>query len=148
MKKIPVIILIAGILVLCGCRASEAGSFDLPAEPVRFKTGSYKNPDKAGDVYDAIQYGDKVYIPYGSVNNDQMDERDIDACLGYIAGSDPDNRDIRVYTLAEDLKKNYVMIYNVENEISQAVFWRCTDTRYQKIETPGYIDAIHYDYWE
>lgn len=150
MKKRALILLVMSMLLYCccGCSRPKADAFDLPDEPVCFKTGSYRNPDKPEDMYDAIQCDDRVYIPYGSVNNNKIDERDIDDCLGYIARNDAADKGRRVYTLAEDMKKNYVMIYDVETDISQAVFWRATDTRNQKIETPGYIDAIHYDYWE
>ncbi|MBR0410047.1 MAG: hypothetical protein IJI25_03450 [Eubacterium sp.] len=134
--------------LLAGCGGSKSDKLDLPGKAVRFKTGSYQNPDKPGDKYEAISYKDRVYIPYGSANNDEMDDRVIDRCIGYISSGSGEDKDRRVYTLVEDRKMNYIMIYDVNEDLDQAAFYRCTDTRGRKIETPGYIDAVHYDYWE
>lgn len=131
-----------------GCGLTKKSKMDLPEKPACFKIKIYNDPGNSGDRYEAVRYNENTYIPYGSANNEQMDERIINQCIGYISGADSKEKNIRVYTLAEDSKENYLMIYDTEKDLSQALFWRDISTRDQKIETPGYIDAIHYDYWE
>ena len=58
------------------------------------------------------------------------------------------NNSGKVVFNAEDKKEIYLMVYDIDQDISQALFFRRADTRGRKLETPGYIDAVDYDFWD
>ena len=148
MKKSAMVLLLICLILTAGCARGGSDVLELPGEPEVFEMGSYPNPDKAGDMYDAVRRGDKVYVSFGTVNNEQMDVKVIECCLGYIAGGDRTDQKQRVFSLAEDKKEIYLMVYDIDQDISQALFFRRADTRGRKLETPGYIDAVDYDFWD
>lgn len=144
MKRIIFIMLILCTVFLYGC--GEKDALDLPGRPVRFEEADYENPHNKGETYKSITYDGRTYIPYGRMNS-ELDEREIDYCIGYMfLEEDPSDTGCRVYTLKEDTKHNYLMVYYTDQR-SLPTFLRAVDTRDKKIETPAYIDRTQQSFW-
>lgn len=144
MKKIIICSLLV-LLLLQGC--SKSAKYDLPAEPIKFETYDYFNPQNKDDGYRAFSYNGRVYIPYGTQGK-AVRSGDIGQCLGYIIQDGEADTDMRVYTLFEDESENYLMVLQSGGEMAQADFLRAEDTADKEIKTPDYIESLSYDLWK
>lgn len=58
------------------------------------------------------------------------------------------DKDTRVYTLANDKDENFLMVYYIgESLMNQPDFYRAQDTKDKNIEIPNFIDKEDYEYW-
>ncbi len=58
------------------------------------------------------------------------------------------DKDTRVYTLANDKDENFLMVYYIgESLMNQLDFYRVLDTKDKNIEIPNFIDKEDYEYW-
>ena len=138
------LLVLVTILACSGCQGNDITK-DFPDNTDLLARKTYKNPDNAGNTFEAVSFENRIFIPYGILSN-KVDGRDVDECIGHIIRSS--GSEYQVFTLIEDLKHDYLMVCQVvDGEIHEADFWRATDTRGFKIETPPYIDSLQYDYW-
>ena len=94
-------------------------------------------------------------MPYSSLKG-KINKENLKECIGYIMEDENvskitgrDDKDTRVYTLAEDEENNYLMVYYVASEVmNQPSFWRAVDTRGMNINTPNYIDIPDANFWK
>ena len=144
--------ILLGVLVLgfagCGIKYPE-----LKDDAIAFDMGEYI--DESDEEYGTIEYNGRVYLPYGTIKN-SLRSTDINECIGYIIQNeetssivDFDDKDTRVYTLADDPDENYLMEYYIGTTLmNQPSFWRAVDTRDSQIDTPQYIESLDYSYWK
>ena len=137
--------ILSSMLVLSAC-ASRI-DYSLPANPIEFNTGTFKNPNNPDDDYISIEYNGRTYIPYGTINGivpkDEMGD-----CLGYIVQDGTKMEDSRIFLLGGDSDANYLGRFETEGVMNQPDFFRAVDTVGQEIITPKYIDDLDYDFWK
>lgn len=133
MKKIIMVLLIVvSIVMLGGCGDSIYPG--LPNDAIKF------------DENDIIYKG-RHYSPYGMLGK-TIHENDIKECIGYVeVRTDPDSKDVRVYTLTDDDNENFLMIYITGGIMNQPDFYRAEDTKGENIEIPGFIECTD-DIWK
>ena len=143
-KKIFIIFMLTFLLVGCGLKYSPLGD-----DAIAFKVKEYTY---SNDSYLAIEYNDRIYIPYGNLKYD-VSKKDINKCIGYIVQDEnvtsiPSESDTtRVYTLTDDPDENYLMVYYIETTLmNQLFFYRAVDTFGKEIKTPKFIDTNSYGY--
>ena len=155
MKKL---LTVFGIVVICGCLFSGCGKNklpDLPENAAAFRMGTFTDSANDNASYGTIEYENRTYIMYGTVNN-SYDQSCVEACVGYIVkdGSsssytDPENKDRRVYTISGDPEHNFLLDYDSTVKLmNQPDIFRAVDTRGEDIEVPSYIDSFAYEFWE
>lgn len=126
---------------------------DLKENAISFTMGEYKS-DIDDTVYGSLNYNNRTYIPYGTLKG-QIKTKDIKTCIGYIVQDENsssttnlNDKDTRVYTLANDKDENFLMVYYVgESLMNQPDFYRALDTKDKNIEIPNFIDKEDYEYW-
>ena len=153
MKKKLFGIILLGVLVpgLAGC---EVNYPELKDDAIAFDMGEYIDEGNDNAGYGTIVYNGRTYMPYGTIKN-SIKSKDIKECIGYIIQNensssivDLDDKDTRVYTLAEDHNENYLMIYYIGTALmNQPDFWRAVDTKSSEIDTPNYIGSSDYGFW-
>lgn len=151
-KLFGIILFGALVLGLAGCGVKYP---ELKDDAIAFDMGEYidESDDNAG--YGTIVYNGRTYMPYGTIKN-SIKSKDIKECIGYIIQNensssifDLDDKDTRVYTLAEDSNENYLMIYYVGTTLmNQPDFWRAVNTKSSEIDTPKYIESLDYSFWK
>ena len=153
MKKKLFAVILLGILMLgmTGCGAEFP---ELKDDAIAFDMGEYID-ESDGDSYGTIEYNGRTYMPYGTLKGFIRSD-DISECIGYIIQNensssivDLDDKDTRVYTLADDPDENYLMEYYIGTTLmNQPAFWRAVDTKGKEIDTPKYIESLDYGYWK
>ncbi|MDE5777077.1 MAG: hypothetical protein K2I10_00995 [Lachnospiraceae bacterium] len=144
-KRYIAIVLLIIIVLLGGCGKIEYP--DLANDAFAITMGTYED-------FGSIEYNDRIYIPYGTIN-DYPSKEEIKECIGYIIADensssvvDKNDRDRRIYTLVDDDENNYLMDYYVGQSImEQPIFWRAIDTKGKDVNTPKYIESQEYSYW-
>lgn len=146
MKKIITLLLsLICILTLVGCNQTKYP--ELPQDAIAFDMGEYIDKDDDEASYATIEYGGRIYIPYGTIGK-TFHETDVDSCIGYLVQDGEKDTDQRIYTLVDDIECNYLMDYYVgDSFMNQPCFWRAIDTKGKEITTPEYIDSLEYQYW-
>lgn len=154
MKKKLFVPILFGILILglCGCGIKYP---DLKDNAIAFNMGEYTDESDDNAKYGTIEYNGRTYMPYGTLNG-SLKSKNIRECIGYIIQNensspavDGNDKETRVYTLAEDCDKNYLMVYYVGTVLmNQPDFWRAVDTKGNNIDTPKYIEPLGYNYWK
>ena len=152
--KRNILILTVIALMLCLTACGNRIYPDLPEDPISFEMGVYLDPDDPDDAgYGTLEYEGRTYIVYGTLGK-TLHKKDIDQCIGYIvmdenssSVTDPDDKNTRVYTLADDPEHNYLMEYD-SIFMNIPSFWRAMDTQGKNIADPAYIDSLKYFYWE
>lgn len=138
MKPIKKINVLATAFVLCattlftGCSILmnfQGRKPDLPADAESFKK---HNADSCNLML--IDVNGRTYAPFGTLKG-KIDNSSFQTCLGYL---DNDKND-RVYTLAEEPFGNYLVTFNVNGVMEQPMFWRDFSTYGEDIFTPEYI---------
>ena len=122
---------------------------------LKFESLEFVNPTDCDDIYGAIEYEERIYVPYGTLKG-RVQEQDIKECLGYViqnetnsSAPDPENTDFRVYTLTDDPDCNFLMEkYVGESVMDQPYFYRALDTLGQNVKTPKFIEDLGYDVWD
>lgn len=150
MKKIFAALILL-CLLLTSCGAKYPG---LPKNAVAFKTGTFSE-EREKNSHLTFEYKGRKYVSYSTIEK-AISGDEIDECIGYIIQDetnsslpDKSNTDQRVYTLKDDKKKNYLMVYYIETSMmNQPEFFRADDTRGKDISTPDYISESEYDYWK
>lgn len=128
---------------------------DLNDSAYAFHMGEYIDKSDDDAMYGTIEYNGRTYMPYGTLKH-SLKRKDIRACIGYIVQDDnsssvvdENDKDTRVYTLAEDADENYLMIYYIGTTfMNQPDFWRAVDTKNNEIDSPSYIESLDYGFWE
>ena len=126
---------------------------ELKENAISFIMGEYKS-DIDDTLYGSLNYNDRIYIPYGTLKG-QIKTKDIKNCIGYIVQDENsssttnlNDKDTRVYTLANDKDENFLMVYYIgESLMNQPDFYRALDTKDKNIEMPNFIDKEDYEYW-
>lgn len=126
---------------------------ELKENAISFIMGEYKS-DIDDTLYGSLNYNDRIYIPYGTLKG-QIKTKDIKNCIGYIiqdenssSTTNLNDKDTRVYTLANDKDENFLMVYYIgESLMNQPDFYRAQDTKDKNIEIPNFIDKEDYEYW-
>lgn len=126
---------------------------ELKENAISFIIGEYKS-DIDDTLYGSLNYNDRIYIPYGTLKG-QIKTKDIKNCIGYIiqdenssSTTNLNDKDTRVYTLANDKDENFLMVYYIgESLMNQPDFYRALDTKDKNIEIPNFIDKEDYEYW-
>ena len=138
MKPIKKIKVLTTALVLCAATLFTGCSMlmnfqgrkpDLPANAESFK--KYTNDSSC---LTEIKVDGRTYAPFGTLNG-KLQNSSFRDCLGYIENDKND----RVYSLAEDPFDNYLVTFNVNGVMEQPVFWRDFSTYGEDIFTPEYI---------
>ena len=144
MKRLFALLLASALLLaLAGC--GTAINYDLPEDPIEFRTAAFVNPDDPEDGYLAIEYKGRTYVPYGTGS---VGGKDVGACLGYIV-QDGEVRDgDRIFPLTADPEFNYLAELTYQGFMDQPIFYRALDTRGQDVETPRFIDSLDYEFWK
>ena len=118
MKKKLFAVIMIGILVfeLTGCGIKYP---DLKDNAIAFMMGEYIDEKNDDDSYGTIEYKERTYMPYGTINY-YFNDKSVKECIGYIIQDensssivDLDDKDTRVYTLKEDPNENYLMEYYI-----------------------------------
>ena len=148
-RRIIAALLLGGMLLTgCGWLNDSEKYGALPNPPVRFTQQDYVNPKNPEDGYMAVEYGGRLYLPYGTLKG-VIRPKDVQACIGYVFQEDyPDDTNSRLHTLAADQDVNYLMEYYVNGMMEQPTFYRALDTRGREIVTPGFIESLDYDVWK
>ncbi len=145
-QKIPAILLITVLLVMAvGCWQRIYP--DLPWDAIVFRGGTFTDTENDGAQYMTITWGGRTYMPYGTLKN-RLRAGDVNDCLGYILRNDESDRNDRIYLLAADPNHNYLLEHYVCGMMDQPTFWRAVDTRFQSIDSPGFIESLQYDFWQ
>ena len=147
--KIFYIILICTLLCLTGCKMKYP---EFESEKIAFKTNNYIESD---DWYLSFEYNNRTYLPYGTLKG-TLKEKDLAKCIGYIVQDensssiiDENNKDTRVYTLAEAKDNNFLMVYYIKtNLMNEPIFYRAIDTKEKDITIPKIINSLDYNYWK
>ena len=126
----------AALMAGCG-----DGAYALPADAPQLEQATYVNENDKEDTYNAIMYGGREYVCYGTLGGSFRD-KEVEACIGY-TGSD---RNERVCTLRAT--KDYIMQTYVNGVMDQPVFYRAADTLGKDIYTPDYIDSLDHELWQ
>ena len=94
MKRILNITCIAMICLfaLNGCMKKSLP--DLPENAIAFKMGTFQDNEHDDALFGTIEYNGRVYIPYGTINN-QYDQRYIASCIGYIIQDEQSSSELR-----------------------------------------------------
>ena len=143
MKQLLSLLLAALLLLgLAGCGSPV--NYDLPAEPIEFRTAEFTNPDDPEDGYLAIEYKGRSYIPYGTGS---VGGKDVGPCLGYIVQEGEVRDGDRIFPLTADPAENYLAERSVGGFMDQPIFYRATDTRGRDIDTPRFIQSLEYGFW-
>lgn len=108
---------------------------ELKENAISFIMGEYKS-DIDDTLYGSLNYNDRIYIPYGTLKG-QIKTKDIKNCIGYIiqdenssSTTNLNDKDTRVYTLANDKDENFLMVYYIgESLMNQPDFYRALDTK-------------------
>ena len=130
------------VFMMCGC--GNGINYELPDEPIKFRTQTFVSPVDKNDTYSAIKYNDRLYIPYGTISR-SLKVEDVGECLGYIVQDGVEDKNARIYKLAET--GDYIVEIYINGEMDQPVFYRAEDTIGKNIDTPSYIDSLNYDIW-
>lgn len=128
----------AAALLLTGCGHTV---YDLPENAPELEEVTYLNEKNKEDGYEAILYGGREYVPYGTIGK-MLSDSDVKACVGYTDG----DKNERVCTLAGT--DDYIMTKYVGGFMDQPVFYRAADTVGEEIYTPGYIMSLDYELWD
>ena len=135
--KIITTVIMCSVL-FTGCyMLRDREKWNLPEHPVSFEMKEAEDSDMM-----CITVRERSYEPFGTVKK-RMDDSAIRECLGYVG----DDRNYRVYSLAEEPFDNYIMLYNVNGSMEQPSYWRATDTKGENIYTPSYIESLGYEEW-
>ena len=134
--------LLGAMLILTGC--GNGINYDLPDDPIKFETQRYVSPKDNDDGYQIIEYGGRLYIPYGTISR-SLKVEDVGECLGYIVQDGVEDKNARIYKLAET--GDYIVDIYINGEMDQPVFYRAENTIGKNIDTPSYIDSLNYDIW-
>ena len=124
--------------LLAGCSFFDGRkALELPPNPKSFEKKTYS------DSMACIEYCGRNYMPFG-IPSGRFNYGDvIRDCIGYVG----DDKNDRIYTLAQDPYDNYLMLKYVGGIMEQPQFWRACDTDKQDIFTPEYIESLDYEEW-
>ena len=134
--------LLGAMLILTGC--GNGINYDLPDDPIKFETQRYVSPKDNDDGYQIIEYGGRLYIPYGTISR-SLKVEDVGECLGYIVQDGVEDKNARIYKLAET--GDYIVEIYINGEMDQPVFYRAEDTIGKDLHDPDYIESLDYDIW-
>lgn len=146
MKKIYLLVMLALIVAsVSGCTSIRGGRiYKLPYDTIAFEEGVYSNSADVNDTYPCIEYAGRTYVYYGNLNGRMKNV--VDHCLGYVVDSDnPDNRDLRIYSLAGT--DDYLVRYYVGGIMEQPDCFRAVDTIGMTIDTPSCIQSNYDAIW-
>jgi hypothetical protein len=155
MKKKLLIILVTVILLVSMVACGRSKYPDLNTDAIAFYEDSYVDANDDDTEYATIEYEGRTYLLYGTINS-SFQTKDVEKCIGYIvqdengaSSSDESDTEIRVYTLADDVECNYLMVYDSGNTLmNQPAFMRAIDTVHKDISAPEYIDSLEYSFWK
>ena len=120
-------------------------NYPLSENPTEFNTLEFINPVDEEDAYISIEYGWRIYVPYGS---SRITKKDIDKCIWYIVQDWVIMNDTMVCLLSEDIENNYLAEIDTIGFMSQPIFLRAIDTAWKDIFTPKYIESLDYEFWK
>ena len=120
-------------------------NYPLSENPTEFNTLEFINPVDEEDAYISIEYGWRIYVPYGS---SRITKKDIDKCIWYIVQDWVIMNDTMVCLLSEDIDNNYLAEIDTIGFMSQPIFLRAIDTAWKDIFTPKYIESLDYEFWK
>ena len=120
-------------------------NYPLSENPTEFNTLEFINPVDEEDAYISIEYGWRIYVPYGS---SRITKKDIDKCIWYIVQDWVIMDDTMVCLLSEDIENNYLAEIDTIGFMSQPIFLRAIDTAWKDIFTPKYIESLDYEFWK
>ncbi len=151
-KKISAFIIIAAYALLSGCgRINYPG---LPDNPEAFEMGTFTDNEHDDAMFGSIVFNGRTYISYGTVRS-ALKQEYLSECVGYIiqdensySPADPDNKAVRIYTLAGDTENNFLLEHYNGFMSTPADFMRAVDTKGKDIEIPEYIESLGYGFWE
>lgn len=130
------------LLTACG----ERTDVPLPDGVNGISSFSFANPDNADDTYSAIEYADRLYIPYGTPGS-SIDDDEYVRCIGYLIQDGQEMKDVTFWQL-RSVHNNDYLVWRDNGIMSQPVFYRAADTKGASIQTPSYINSLDYDYWK
>ena len=151
-RKLLLIVLLIVTVGLTGCRMKYP---ELGKDAIAFKTSNYVDEINDSDGYLAIEYNNRIYLPFGTLKG-FIKEKYLDKCIGYIIQDEnsssvvnKDNKDTRIYTLTDDKENNFLMEYYIgTNLMNQPNFYRAIDTKGKDINVPKIINSLNYNYWK
>jgi hypothetical protein len=155
MKKKLLIILVTIILLASMSACNRSKYPGLTTDAIAFYEDSYVDVNDDDAEYTTIEYEGRTYLLYGT-SNSSFQTKDVEKCIGYIvqekngaSSSEEGDTDTRVYTLADDVECNYLMVYDSGSTLmNQPDFMRAIDTVHKEISTPEYIDSLEYSFWK
>ena len=132
-------LLMATAMLFTGCfsRQLDSGVWKLPAN-----ASSYDCEHNKDTGLDDYTINGRNYSSYGHLDG-TLDDESIRECLGYVDS----NRDMRIYSLANDPYDNYLMVCNVKDLSLQPVFLRDGSTYGEDIFTPIFIEPDGDESW-
>ena len=142
-NKIKAITLTGSIVftsMFSGC--SMLSGFFAKAPELQANAPSIKMYESAQFDSMLIDVNGRTYAPYGGVDK-YMSNESLKDCIGYV----DDDKNCRLYTLAEDPFDNYIIEKNVNSFMNPEMFWRDISTIEDGIFTPEYIDSFEYEEW-
>jgi len=152
MKNVTIVVIMICLAVLSGCTKKTLPN--LPSDAVAFEMGTFIDENHDDASFATIEYGGRIYIPYGTINN-KYGHNCIESCVGYIIQDEHsssvtglENTDRRIYTLLGDADHSFLMDFDDSVKLmNQPTFFRAIDTSGQDIERPDYIDPLGYEFW-
>ena len=144
-KRIIALVFVFVIIFSVASCQKKGGIYpDLPWDAITFEYDEYT---ESVATYSTIQWGERLYIPYGYLK-DALKEGDLTDCLGYTSYNGEANKDSRVFTINGDKDHNYLIICNVENSAYNPVIYRAMDSRHQEVAQPEIVSDPFYSYWK
>lgn len=145
LKRVLALVFVVAILFAFASCQKKGGIYpDLPWDAITFEFEEYT---ESVATYSTIKWGERVYIPYGNLE-DALKEGDLTDCLGYTSANGEVNKSSRVFTISGDKDHNYLLICNVENSAYIPVIYRAMDTRHQEVARPEIVNDPFYSYWK
>ena len=147
--RIATAVFLAAIMLLFLAGCGKRIDYELPEKPIEFHPGTFVNPADPDDTYQSIEYNERTYIGYGTLNG-SIDGNDVGKCLGYAILDGVAVKDVRIFLLNADPGANYLYLVQIfpDSFMNQPFFLRAFDTRGKTIDTPPYIDKLDYPFWK
>ena len=136
------LVLISGIM-LAWCEEK----YQLLVNPIEFNTERFVNPNNEDDDYLVIEYNWRTYAPYGT-SQWFMKKNDVGDCIWYIVQDWVKIEDTLLCLLVSDIENNYLAEIDTVWFMSQPIFFRAIDTKWENIFTPRFIDSLEYELWK
>ena len=140
-KTIMAAVLLCGAILLSGCthdgRLKRQGKYRLLIGSSMFE--SFYDEDFGEMTVDGFG---RLYTKYGSTH-ETIPESAINQCSGYL----DNNENRRVFYLADDPDRNYLMVVNFNSINGDWCFYRAQDTVNKDILTPDFVKPDGYECW-